>query len=251
MHKEFLKTKKRKLNPLNLVYLYLEKRCFQNSKKIIANSKMIKKQIIKSYNISPDKIKVVYNGIEIKPMQPFNDIKKEFSLKDKKIILYVGSGFKRKGVKEALYIVSKLKSDITFIIIGKEKKMNYYKNLASSLQIDAIFTGAREDVDKFYSMSDIFLFPTHYEPFSNVVLEAMSFKNVVFTTKQNGANEILYNEYIMNNPKDYKITSKIDELLQNNEKLKQNKEKNYQIVQNFTIEKNAKETLEVIDEYLH
>lgn len=251
VHKEFLKTKKRKLNPLNMVYLFLEKRCFKNSKKIIANSNMVKNQIIDSYKIQKEKIVVIYNGIEIKPLKPIVDIKKEFNLQDEKIILYIGSGFERKGVKEAIEIVSLLKTKAKLIIIGKEKKMGYYQNLADSLHVDAIFTGTRNDVDKFYSISDIFLFPTHYEPFSNVILEAMNFKNAVFTTKQNGAHEILNKEYILDTPKDYRIAKKIDELLSNPQKLETIKEQNLQIVQNFTIEKNAKETMRVIYEYLH
>jgi len=251
VHKEFLKTKKRRLNPLNLVYLYLEEKCFKNSKKIIANSNMVKKQIISSYNIPKEKIIVIYNGINIKPLQPYMDIKNELQLKDEKIILYVGSGFERKGVKEVIEVVSKLKSKSKLIVIGKEKKLDYYKNLAKTLKVDAIFTGSREDVNKFYSMSDIFLFPTHYEPFSNVVLEAMSFNNAIFTTKQNGAHEILKDEYIMQTPQDYSIVNTIDDLLENPEKLKEVKEENFKIVQNFTIEKNAKETMDIINEYLY
>ncbi len=251
VHKEFLKTKKRKLNPLNIVYIYLEKRCFKNSKKIIANSQMIKNQIMNTYHIENSKIAVVYNGIEIKPLKKHEDIKKEFNLQDEKVILYVGNGFERKGVKEAIKIVSKLKTKAKLIIIGKEKKIDEYKNLANSLQVDAIFTGARSDVDKFYSLSDIFLFPTRYEPFSNVILEAMSFQNAVFTTKQNGAHEILNSKYILENPKDYSIIKTIDELLNNPEKLQAAKEENFKIVQDFTIEKNAKKTMKVIHEYLH
>jgi len=251
VHKEFLKTKKRKFNPLNLVYLYLEKKCFINAKKIIANSHMIKKQIVKTYHIPENKIEVIYNGIEMKPFHDCQEIKKEFNIKDEKIILYVGSGFERKGVKEALEIVSKLKTQVTLIVVGKDKHQAYYKKLAHNLHVNAIFTGARSDVEQFYSLSDIFLFPTHYEPFSNVVLEAMSFYNVIFTTKQNGAHEILDPFYIMKTPQDYSIVATIDALLNNPKELAKVKEENYKIVQNFTIEKNARETMKVIREYLH
>ena len=258
VHKEFLKTKKRKFNPLNLVYLYLEKKCFQNSKKIIANSNMIKEQIIKTYHIEPSKIAVVYNGVNIKKSnyeKSFTKLSSEFRIKkEKKIILFVGSGFERKGVKEFLEILSKLKSkNYHALIIGKEKKLNYYKQLSNSLHLNNIvsFTGARSDVNDFYAISDIFLFPTSYEPFSNVVLEAMSFHNAIFTTKQNGTHEILEDEYILQTPQDYSIATKIDALLKNPEKLKAIKEKNFKIVQNFTIEKNAKETMDIINEYLN
>jgi UDP-glucose:(heptosyl)LPS alpha-1,3-glucosyltransferase len=258
VHKEFLKTKKRKLNPLNSVYLYLEKKCFINSKKIIANSNMIKNQIIETYNIEPSKISVVYNGINIKEINYKKSLEKlsnEFGIsKEKKIILFVGSGFERKGANEFMQILSKLKAkNYHAFIVGKEKKLNYYKELANSLHVNDFitFTGPRSDVDDFYTISDIFLFPTTYEPFSNVILEAMSFKNAVFTTKQNGAHEILKDEYILETPEDFTIINKIDELLDNEEKLNSVKKENFKTVQNFTIEKNAKETMEIINEYLY
>ncbi|MCD8476745.1 MAG: glycosyltransferase, partial [Sulfurospirillum sp.] len=91
----------------------------------------------------------------------------------------------------------------------------------------------------------------HYEPFSNVILEAMSFQNVVITTKQNGASEILDSPFVMQSPQDFSIVKTIDELLENAQKIEAIKQRNYEIVQNFTIEKNAQETMEVINEYLH
>jgi len=254
VHKVFLEVeKKSRLNPLHVVYLWIEKQMFNNAKKIIANSKMVKQQIITTYNIDPKKIEVVYNGIPLKPLSNFESIKEEFSIKNEKILLYVGSGFKRKGVEEVLEIISKLQyQDIKCFIVGKEKKLNYYKNRSKELNIEdkIIFTGPRTDVDKFYSMSDIFLFPTHYEPFSNVILEAMSFKNAIFTTQQNGAAEILDALYVMEHPKDFSIVEKIDKLLFDENKLSQVKEKNIQKIQNFSIGKNVEETLSIISKLL-
>jgi UDP-glucose:(heptosyl)LPS alpha-1,3-glucosyltransferase len=121
--------------------------------------------------------------------------------------------------------------------------------LAKKLNIDnqVIFTGPREDVDDFYTISDIFLFPTHYEPFSNVVLEAMNFENVVFTTAQNGASEILDEYFIMKQPDDFSVISKIKYLLNHHSKLKSIKEDNRLRSKQFSIEKNLKETLDLID----
>lgn len=51
----------------------------------------------------------------------------------------------------------------------------------------------------------------------------MNYENVVITTKQNGASEILSNEYTMNSSEDFSIIEKIDKLLINDleiEKLK-------------------------------
>ena len=259
VHRVFMNIeKKSKFNLLNIVYLYIEKRMFNNAKKIIAISNMVKNDIINTYKISPNKIKVIYNGIKLKKIDYNNSFKKisqEFNIStDEKIFLFVGSGFKRKGVKEFLEILSKLENrNFKAFVIGKEKNIIYYKNLSKKLNLSnkIIFTGQRTDVDDFYTISDIFLFPTRYEPFGNVILEAMNFSNAVITTKFCGGGEILNNQLIMNTPQDYTIASKIDALLENPEKLEAVKKENFKIVQNFTIEKNAKETMDIINEYLN
>lgn len=257
VHKEFLKVKRRKLNPLNIVYLYLERKCFQNCQVIIANSNMIKKQIVDAYGIDSSKIAVIYNGINIKKSNythSFSKLSQEFDLcLRRKIILFVGSGFERKGVREFLVLISKLKEkNFHAFIVGKEKKMGYYKDIAKSLHIEKLvtFTGQRRDVDDFYTISDILLFPTKYEPFSNVVLEAMSFNNAVFTTKQNGAHEILEERYVLQTPEDLSIVPVVDCLLKNSQELERVKRINFSKIKNFTMEKNARETMAIVNNFL-
>ena len=254
VHKTFLSIeKKSKLNLLHPTYCYLEKKCFNNAKAIIANSKMVKDEIIETYQINPNKIHVVYNGIELKNIdypKSFNKLSKEFQISKKdSIILFVGSGFKRKGVEEFLRIFSKIRYKyIKAFIIGKENNIGYYQNLSTKLLIDkkVFFTGPRVDVDDFYTISDILLFPTHYDPFSNVVLEAMNFENVVFTSSNNGAKEILDNDFIMDAHNDDKLILSISNLLANKTKLNKEKKKNKKISQKFSIENNLKQTLEIV-----
>ncbi len=254
VHKVFLTVeRKSKLNPLHPIYLFLENRCFRNAKRIIANSNMVKNEIINTYDINPANISVVYNGIALKESnykKSFNKLSKEFKIKpNNPVLLYVGSGFKRKGVEEFLQIIAKLNNpNIIGFIVGKEKKINHYLQLARDLSIDeqVIFTGSRKDVNDFYTIGDIFILPTHYEPFSNTILEAMNFKNAVFTTCQNGASEILNQEFIMKNPDDYSIVSKIDNILSDKIKLEAIKSNNRLISKKFSIEKNLIETLEVV-----
>jgi len=227
----------------------LEKKAFLKAKKIIAISNMVKNDIIEEYGIDPKKITVIYNGIPLKEKVDFSDLKKEFNINDEKILLYVGSGFKRKGVKEALEIVSQLKGNFKFFVVGKEKKINWYKNYAKELGIEnkVIFTGPRTDVDKFYSMADIFIFPTRYEPFGSVIIEALNFENVVFTTKMCGGGEILPKEWII----DEKIVEKVQKLLDNPELLKEKQILSKSISKNFSIEKNVDETIKVINEVIN
>ena len=254
VHKVFLSIEnKSKLNPLHPIYLFLENRCFNKTKRIIANSHMIKDEIVNAYGVDPNKIDVIYNGVESKKIvyqDSFDRLSKEFGLdKDVPILLYVGSGFKRKGVKEFLEIIARLENkNIKAFVIGKEKNIKYYKQLSRDLKVDkkVVFTGARQDVDDFYTISDVFLFPTRYEPFSNVVLEAMSFNNAVFTTMQNGAHEVLENEFIMSDSQDFSVVKKIDRLLANTNDLNDIKNNNKSKADHFSIELNMINTMNVI-----
>ena len=113
------------------------------------------------------------------------------------------------------------------------------------------FTGPREDVDDFYTVSDIFILPTHYEPFSNVVLEAMNFENAVFTTRQNGASEIVDDYFIMDKPEDFSIVERVNDLLNNQVKLQKIKHENRVKSKQFSIENNLSETLKIINEVIN
>jgi len=257
VHKVFLQIeKKSKLNPLHPIYVFLEKRCLNNAKHIIANSNAIKNEIIGTYSIDPARISVIHNGIKNKKLdynKAFKSLSREFSIKDnQKIILYVGSGFKRKGVEEFLKIIKNIKTpDIVAFIVGKDKNLEHYQYLSKQLMVDdkVFFTGPRDDVDDFYSISHVFILPTHYEPFSNVILEAMNLENIVFTTRQNGASEILQNKFIMEHPGDLSIVDKIDSLFKDEKYLKSQMKGNRVKSEEYSIQKNLESTLDIVDRY--
>ncbi|WP_201354005.1 glycosyltransferase family 4 protein [Hydrogenimonas urashimensis] len=259
-HKTFLKVKGFSLNPLHPVYLWLEKRALENSRQIIAISKMVKRNIIDDYGIDEKKITVIYNGIDMEeiPEEAIHEKKvkifEEFALEemDLPVILYVGSGYERKGVWEFLEILSRLKSPFHAFVVGKEKHMRKYIQRAETLGIAkrVTFAGPRRDVENFYAASDIFLFPSHYEPFGSVVLEAMHFGNAIITTRQTGAGEILETEPRMETPKDFTIIPYIEELLQNRSKLENIKKHNRTLVENYSMKRNVDETIAVIEKVL-
>ncbi len=252
VHKAFLKTKSFSLNPLHLTYLILEKRCFKNSKWIICNSYKIQKEIEKYYpEISQDKISVIPNGINLPEInaeinnQAKQKICQEFSINSNlPLILFVGSGFKRKGVGEFLKIISQLKTPVQGLIVGKDKKIKTYQDQARSLGIleKISFTGQRKNINDFYLASDIFLFAPEYEPFGNVVLEAMAYGCVALTNTQCGMCDFMPEKYWIteNTPKF------IDQLLQDPEKLKQAQSESRAIASQYSIEKTAEEILKII-----
>ena len=103
------------INPLHIALLRIEKQLFSDTKIIIANSNMVKSQIIRHYSIPEEKIQVIYNGVDLKRFSPKNTelyrdkVRQELSIgKDTKLILFVGSGFERKGLGALLRAISLL-----------------------------------------------------------------------------------------------------------------------------------------------
>jgi UDP-glucose:(heptosyl)LPS alpha-1,3-glucosyltransferase len=79
----------------------------------------------------------------------------------------------------------------------------------------------------------------------------MSFDNVVFTTKQNGASEILDDEFLMEHPNDFSVVNKINNLLNHPNLLEEVKSRNKLIVKQFSIDNNLIKTMDVIRSVMH
>lgn len=253
VHRAYMEIEGRsRFTPLNLVYSAIEKRMFHRARHIIAISEMVKSDIMRHYAIPPEKISVIYNGI---PLPPFDSaaskvsLIEEFSLDSRAVIfLFVGSGYQRKGVKSFLEILSRLEGEFHGFIIGKERHMERYQAHAARLGIASKvhFLGARRDVNRFYAGSDIFLFPTKYEPFGNVILEAMHHRNVIITTRQCGGGELIDPTCLMEHQEDYSIVPTIQGLLDEECSRIALQESNHHKAQEFPIEKNATQTLAIL-----
>ena len=79
----------------------------------------------------------------------------------------------------------------------------------------------------------------------------MNLRNVVFTTKHCGGGELLDSEFIMQSPDDISVIQKINNLLENSDKLAMIQEKNRFKSTKFSIENNVAETLKIIDEIIN
>lgn len=252
------------LNPLHLAILYLEKRLFRSKKLkyVVANSNRGKEEIIRHYKLPADNICVIYNGINI---NEFNSgcidknraaYREKLHIKDEIALLFVGSGFERKGLGFLIEAVGILKRNgynkMKLIVAGKGK-IKKYKNAADRLGIgkDVIFTGPVKDVQGYYSAADIFVLPSIYEPFSNACLEAMASGLPVVTSRINGASEILTDGkdgIIIDNPSNpEEIAEKIKPLLSEEIRFAAAKAAR-KTAENYTIEKNVNEFLRLIDD---
>jgi len=204
-------------------------------KQVIAISDIVKKEIEDLYNISSKKINVVHSGANL---DFFNPNKRKFrnqifkkhgiDLKDT-LILFVGNPFDRKGLEFVIKSLSKVNhKKIKLLVIGRKEvsDMSYYNNLSKKLKVEnkIKFISLTPELNKYLASSDIFIFPTLYEPFGLVILEAMASGIPVITSKDAGAAELIDNMkdgIILEDPKDYnKIADKINYLLNDKKRMK-------------------------------
>lgn len=248
-----------KINPLHRYYLKVEKEIFEETPMIIANSNMVKNEIINYYGISPEKITVIYNGVDIEKFSPENRKKqdyfrKKFDLPHKsRILLFIGSGFKRKGLDTLLKVLTLLKDKKIFLIVIGKGDIRQYLKICKNFGIEkkVLFLGIRKDIENFYALADLFVLPTIYDPFSNATLEAMATGIPVITTKNNGASELIEEGkegFSLESPFNYsELADKINLALKDIERMGDFARKK---AEQFPIERATEEFMECIKRFL-
>lgn len=183
------------LNPLHNTILHLEKKCFENPtlKILFTNSKRVKEEILSFYDIPPEKIEVVYNGAPFYAWQEpfertFESRKKEGSLDGPRELLFIGNGFRRKGLGFLLKAL-KGRKDFHLSVVGHDKESGYFEALAQGLPVT--FYGKQSAPLPFYQKADVLCIPSIYDPCANVTLEALAMGLFVLTSCFNGAHELL------------------------------------------------------------
>ncbi len=189
-------------SPIHMTHLFLEEEMFKSArlKKVVANSRMVKDDIIRHYGLPEDKICVIYNGIDPARYAAAGAAKRRGLREtlgvpaDAFVVLFVGSGFERKGLMTLVRAVGLLKEkeEIRLVVVGKGGQGPYLREAARvGVAGRVVFAGPVKDAAEFYGAADVFALPSMYEPFSNSCLEAMASGLPVVTTASNGASEII------------------------------------------------------------
>lgn len=184
----------------------------KRSDKIITVSQQSKKDIIKFYNVPPNKIEIIYNtASKLFVPQNLSDKKhheNKLSLPNK-FLLYVGVVEKRKNILGIIKIIDMVRengSKLELVIIGKpgfayeriipeiQKRKHYIKYFPFLEDMDLAYT---------YNMAFAFIFPSYYEGFGIPPLEAMQTGLPVLSSNTSALTEVVGNGGIMHPPDDY------------------------------------------------
>jgi glycosyltransferase involved in cell wall biosynthesis len=171
--------------------------------RVIACSCFMADQLNEYFNTPRDKIDVVPNGIYVHP-DPFVSpeerrlVRQRFVLNDQPLVFYVGRIVYEKGLHvllEAWPRVLSVMPRARLLIAGMGDYLETLKRRAWELGIgnQVIFTGfiSDEDRDKLYHIADVAVFPSLYEPFGIVALEAMAARCPVIVAETGGLPEVV------------------------------------------------------------
>ena len=178
------------------LYTYLnadwEKKAFRQAKVIVAVSQRVKKELIYS-GIPPECIQVIRCGVGLQEFSPGSADRRQWGLPEQvPLALFAGDiRINRKNldtVLHALVDVPGLHLAVAGITEGSP-----YPQLAAQLGLSSRvhFLGYQPNISELMRAVDLFVFPSRYEPFGLVVLEAMASGLPVITASTTGAAEVV------------------------------------------------------------
>ena len=168
---------------------------------VIVNSNYMKNELQRLFGLPYEKINVVPNGVNL---NLFNGIERDynfrrrFAMDNEKIILFMGRLVYEKGIQHLISAMPKILNgyhDSKLVICGKGGMMDELKAQVNAMGISnkVYFAGYMngKDVQKMYKAADVAVFPSTYEPFGIVALEAMLSENPIVVSDIGGLNEIV------------------------------------------------------------
>ena len=168
---------------------------------VIVNSNYMKSEIQRLFGLPFEKINVIPNGINLNNFTGIEidyDFRRQYAMDNEKIILYVGRLVYEKGIQNLIGAMPKILNnynDSKLVICGKGGMIDALRQEVHNLGIDnkVYFAGYCDSkkVQKMYKCADVAVFPSTYEPFGIVALEAMLAGVPTVVSDVGGLNEIV------------------------------------------------------------
>lgn len=166
-----------------MIYDYKFRRACRNADHVIAVSECTKRDIVKDYGISPDKVSVIYQGCDPLFAQPpaperLAEVRAKYSLPDK-FIVSVGTIEERKNLLSVVKALLSLPDDVHLVAVGRRTKYTEQIDkfvVANNLEgrVHLLHGVPYLDLPVIYRCADVFAYMSLYEGFGIPLLEALN-----------------------------------------------------------------------------
>jgi len=155
---------------------------YNDADNIVAVSEGIRSELIKKYRVRKDKVKVIYNGYNLKKIRALMQEETEQQYRElfeSPCIITAGRLTRQKGQWHLIRAFQKVKEtvpDAKLIIMGKGELDEELRQLSDHLGFreDVHFIGFQENPYKYIAKANVFVLPSMYEGFPNALAEAMA-----------------------------------------------------------------------------
>ena len=164
------------------------------STEVIVNSNYMKGELQRLFGLPFEKINVAPNGVNLLTYSGIDrdyEFRRRYAMDNEKIILFVGRLVYEKGVQHLIAAMPKILAgynDSKLVIAGRGGMIDELRQEAYNLGWG--YVGGK-DVARLYKAADVAVFPSTYEPFGIVALEAMLSETPVVVSDIGGLNEIV------------------------------------------------------------
>jgi len=169
--------------------------------RVICCSRYMRQELQRVFQLPPDKIRMVPNGVDPRQCRAGrNDsfLQQRFAPAGEQVVFFVGRLVREKGVQVLLEAAPRILAQAPktrFVIAGRGPVLESLRGQARQMGIDrqVDFAGYVDDVTRnaLYQAASVAVFPSIYEPFGIVALEAMAAKVPVVVADTGGLSEIV------------------------------------------------------------
>jgi 1,4-alpha-glucan branching enzyme len=169
--------------------------------RVIVCSTYMQQEVVNLFQLPHDKVDILPNGVDPELLQARDHSpasKQGYALEDERIVLFLGRLVREKGVQTLLEAAPSILAehpDVKFVIVGQGYARADLEQRAMQLGIShkVLFTGfvSDEDRNRLLTIADVAVFPSLYEPFGIVALEAMAAGTPVVVSDVGGLADVV------------------------------------------------------------
>jgi glycogen synthase len=182
----------------------VEKTAIEMADAIIAVSKETKEDVVRLFDVAPEKVKVIYNGIKIEQYKPTSDVTalEKYGVDPAKpFVLFVGRITRQKGIIHLVNAIRHIDPAAQVVLLAgapdtPEIAAEMEASVAEVKKSRDNVIWVEEMLDKpsviqMYSHAAVFCCPSIYEPFGIINLEAMACNTAVVASAVGGIKEVV------------------------------------------------------------